>query len=132
MGVHNLLLLLIVVLLVGIAIMIALSIFDAQSTAENKDGITSGLVRVAADAYSFKTRPAILGGGSGAYDESSGANTPYRIPANMSSDYHGTYSVTAAQPHSCILEGISSKNSSWHAICVVDDGGNASIKYFGW
>jgi hypothetical protein len=132
MGMQNLLVLLLCLIVVGIAVAIGVSSFTAHSDQANKDGLTASLVRIAADAQRFKTSLLVLGGGNGAYDRSGGAASPYEIPRNMAEDNYGSYSLVAAQAHTCSLKGVSSRNSEWYAICFVDDEGATTIQYVGW
>ena len=86
MGQQQLLLIILGVIVVGIAIAVGISQFGAHSIQANKDGVTSSLVNLAADAYQYRIRPTTLGGGSGGY-------TGYTIPNKMASDNDGTYAV---------------------------------------
>ncbi|HMD13033.1 MAG TPA: hypothetical protein VKI62_00265, partial [Bacteroidota bacterium] len=68
MGQQQLLLIILGVIIVGIAIAVGISQFGAHSQQANKDGVTSGLVNIAANAYQYRIRPNTMGGGNGAYD----------------------------------------------------------------
>ena len=63
MGQQQLLLVILCVIIVGIAIAVGISQFGAHSQQANKDGVTTSLVTLGADAYQFKIRPSTLGGG---------------------------------------------------------------------
>src|SRR5258706_10979180 len=87
MGQQQLLLIVLGVIIVGIAIAVGISQFGASSTEANKDGVTAGLINVAANAYGFKIRPSTLGGGSNAYNGGSGHCLPPKMPAGDNRTY---------------------------------------------
>src|SRR5260221_12920394 len=126
MGQQQLLLIILGVIIVGIAIAVGISEFGASSTESNKDGVTSGLINAAADAYGFKIRPSTLGGGSNAYNGGSG----YSIPAKMRVDDNGTYAISGSPTASqIVLTGTSSINTTWVATCTADDSGRTGIAF---
>ncbi len=129
MGQQQLLLIILGVIIVGIAIAVGISQFGAHSTQANKDGVTSSLVNISANAYQFKIRPVTMGGGGGAFDNSKGATASYAIPTKMLTDDNGTYSVTTVGAASITIRGVSSINSSYTADCVVDSLGSTKITY---
>src|SRR2546426_9337190 len=103
MGQQQLLLIILGVIIVGIAIAVGISQFGANSTQANKDGVTSSLINVAANAYQYKIRPSTMGGGSNSY-------VGYAIPSKMQSDDNGNYSLTSTSGTTCLLKGTSSIN----------------------
>ena len=132
MGQQQLLLIILGVIVVGIAIAVGVSQFGANSTQANKDGVTSSLVNIAANAYQFKIRPTSMGGGSGVYDNSKGATAAYAIPAKMAADDNGAYTLVSNAPQLCTIKGTSSINTAWSATCTVDDTGKTAITFTGW
>ena len=125
MGQQQLLLIILGVIIVGIAIAVGISQFGAHSTQSNKDGVTSSLVNVSANAYQYKIRPATMGGGAGSY-----AN--YVLPSKMAKDDNGTYSAGTGTSSSIAITGTSSINTAWVATCTSDDTGKTTITYSGW
>jgi hypothetical protein len=127
MGQQQLLLIILGVIIVGIAIAVGISQFGAHSTQANKDGVTSSLVNISANAYQYKIRPTTMGGGGGSY-----AN--YTIPLKMTSDDNGTYALQgSASQTQIIFRGTSSLNASYTADCTVDSTGKTTISYsVGW
>src|SRR5512136_1708995 len=102
MGQQQLLLIILGVIIVGIAIAVGISQFGAHSTQANKDGVTSSLVNISANAYQYKIRPATMGGGGGSY-------VNYSVPTKMATDDNGTYSIsTAGTASSIAFQGVSS------------------------
>jgi len=126
MGQQQLILLILGVIIVGIAIAVGILMFGAQSAESNKDGITSSLVNIAADAHQYKLRPKILGGGRPSY-------LGYQIPIKLRSDDNGTYDLQGSPTESeIILQGHSSINNTWVATCKVDSMGFTMVNYVGW
>lgn len=127
MGQQQLLLIILGVIIVGIAIAVGISQFGAHSTQANKDGVTSSLVNIAANAYQFKIRPTTMGGGGGTY-------IGYVVPTKMTSDDNGTYAIQGSPTSTDIVfRGISSMNASYTADCTVDSTGKTLISYStGW
>ena len=125
MGQQQLLLIILGVIVVGIAIAVGISQFSAHSTQANKDGVTSSLVNISANAYQFRIRPTTMGGGGGAY-------TGYTIPSRMASDNNGTYAVNSVSSTTAVLKGTSSLNASYVATCTTDSLGNTTLVYTGW
>jgi len=125
MGQQQLLLIILGVIIVGIAIAVGISQFGAHSQQSNKDGLTSNLVNIAANAYQYRIRPNTMGGGNGAYDG-------YVIPTKMASDNNGTYAVTSASGPTAVFTATSAMNGSWTATCTADSGGNTTLTYTGW
>ena len=125
MGQQQLLLIILGVIIVGIAIAVGIQQFGAHSTQANKDGVTSSVINIAANAYQFKIRPTTMGGGGGAY-------TGYGVPAKMKTDDNGTYALSSAGATSAVLTGTSNMNAGWVATCTTDDSGKTTISYSGW
>ena len=125
MGQQQLLLIILGVIIVGIAIAVGVSQFSAQSIEANKDGITSSVTNIAANAYQFKIRPTALGGGSNTY-------TGYAIPSKMVKDDNGTYALGTLTSGSVQIKGTSSVNTAWVATCTADDTGKTMMSYSGW
>ncbi len=126
MGQQQLLLIILGVIIVGVAIGVGITQFSANSVSANKDGVTSGLINISANAYQYKVRPRTMGGGSNSY-------VNYTIPSRMSSDDNGTYSLNGSPTAKQVkVDGRSSVNSQWLATCTIDSNGVTSFSYSGW
>ena len=126
MGQQQLLLIILGVIIVGIAIAVGISQFGAHSTQANKDGVTSGLVNLAANAYQYRIRPSTMGGGANSY-------VNYAIPSKMVSDDNGAYSVNGSPSSTQIkFDGKSNLDATWVATCTVDSTGKTTVSYTGW
>jgi len=126
MGQSQFLLLMLGVVVVSVAILVGIKLFGADSTESNKDGVTSTLVSLAADAQSYKIRPRTLGGGRPSY-------IGYNIPQRLQSDDNGGYTIDGSPTDSRIVfKGTSAMNSAWAATCTVDSLGKTAFVYSGW
>ncbi len=127
MGQQQLLLIILGVIIVGIAIAVGISQFGAHSTQANKDGVTSSLVNISANAYQYKIRPTTMGGGGGKY-------TGYVVPSKMLSDDNGNYTTGTVNDSTAQIIGTSVLNggSTWKATCNIDPNGVTTITYNGW
>ncbi len=126
MGQQQLLLIILGVIIVGIAVGVGISQFSAASSQSNKDGVTSALINLGANAYQYKIRPTTLGGGSNSY-------SGFIAPSKMTIDQNGTYLVLGSPSAAQIqLQGTSLMNSAWKATCSVDSTGRTSFVYTGW
>ncbi len=127
MGQQQLLLIILGVIIVGIAIAVGISQFGAHSTQANKDGVTSSLVNISANAYQFKIRPTTMGGGGGSY-------VGYLVPTKMQSDDNGNYVVgTAGNATTIMFRGTSTMNVANTADCTVDSTGKTTLSFSsGW
>jgi len=122
MGQQQLLLIILGVIIVGVAIAVGISMFSGQSIQSNKDAILSDLNNLGADAYQFKIRPASMGGGNGAYDNSAGG-AAYSIKASGpwgTSNPNATYSITAQSATSVTFQG-SSKTVTASTVTITFD-----------
>ena len=125
MGQQQLLLIILGVIIVGIAIAVGIAQFGAHSTQANKDGVTSGLINLSANAYQYRIRPTTMGGGGNSY-------AGYTVPSKMVTDDNGAYALSSATATQIVFTGTSSINGSWVATCTVDSTGRTAMTYAGW
>lgn len=126
MGQQQLILLILGVIVVGIAISVGILMFGGQSVESNKDGVTSSLVNIAADAHQYKMRPKVLGGGRPSY-------LGYQIPPKLQRDDNGTYEISGTIAETELtIQGHSAMNAAWVATCRVDSVGFTMVDYSGW
>jgi hypothetical protein len=92
MGQQQLLLIVLGVIIVGIAVVVGINLFNANAEESNKDGIVSDATNLGAMAQQFYKKPLSMGGGSNTF-------TGWTIPTNLASTANGTYSeaVTAQE-----------------------------------
>ncbi|MCH7772548.1 MAG: hypothetical protein IIA49_16280 [Bacteroidetes bacterium] len=92
MGQQQLLLIVLGVIVVGIAVVVGINLFNANAEEANKDGIVSDATNLGAMAQQYYKKPNSMGGGGNTF-------TNWSIPTGLDSTANGTYSpaVTATQ-----------------------------------
>ena len=92
MGQQQLLLIVLGVIIVGIAVVVGINLFNANAEESNKDGIVSDATNLGAMAQQFYKKPLSMGGGSNTF-------TGWVIPTNLASTANGSYTaaVTAQE-----------------------------------
>jgi hypothetical protein len=68
MGQQQLLLLVLAVIIVGIAIVVGISMFNAQAASANLDAVTNDLMNLGSRAQQYYIRPESMAGGGGDFD----------------------------------------------------------------
>lgn len=68
MGQQQLLLVILVTVLVGIATVIAITVFGDASNSLNNDAVRQDLIAISASVQSYVQKPPMLGGGGGSFD----------------------------------------------------------------
>ena len=96
MGQQQLLLIVLGVIVVGIAIVVGINLFNANSIAANRDAVISDVNNIAGLAMSFYKKPTSMGGGSNTF-------TAFTMPAELDTTANGTYTVTTAGTTTLVL-----------------------------
>jgi len=68
MGQQQLLLVILVTIIVGIATVVAINTFSSASDNANVDAVTNDIVQIASSAQSYYMKPAMMGGGGNTFD----------------------------------------------------------------
>ena len=124
MGQQQLLLIILGVIIVGIAIAVGLSLFNAQSIQSNKDAIINDLNNIAAQAYQYRIRPASTGGGAGSY-------LGFAIPTKMASNENAIYTSTPSSIGDRVtFTAVSSSNTVNKVTAEIDTDGKFVVS--GW
>ena len=89
MGQQQLLLIVLGVIVVGIAVVVGINLFNANAVASNKDAVASDLNNLGAMAQQYYKKPASMGGGANSF-------AGWTIPTGLDSTANGTYSITTA------------------------------------
>lgn len=87
MGQQQLLLIVLGVIIVGIAVVVGINVFTAQSEESTKDAIVSDCTNLGAMAQQYFRKPTAMGGGGNAF-------TGWTIPSNLDTTANGTYAAT--------------------------------------
>ena len=98
MGQQQLLLIVLGVIVVGIAVVVGINLFNANATLANRDGVISDLNNLGAMAQQHYKKPTSMGGGGNTFSGWSLANTGLDSTAN------GTYTSTVGA-QSVVLVG---------------------------
>lgn len=102
MGQQQLLLIVLGVIVVGIAVVVGINLFNANATSANRDGIISDLNNLGAMAQQYYKKPTSMGGGGNAF-------TSWTIPTGLDSTANGTYTTTVAA-QTVTLVGLGTEN----------------------
>jgi Tfp pilus assembly protein PilE len=89
MGQQQLLLIVLGVIVVGIAVVVGINLFNANAISSNRDAVTSDLNNLGAMAQQFYKKPASMGGGANTF-------TGWTIPTKMDTTANGTYTISVA------------------------------------
>lgn len=89
MGQQQLLLIVLGVIVVGIAIVVGIQLFNTSSVQANRDAVISDINHLASLSVEFYKKPASMGGGGNNF-------TGYAIPAELDTTANGVFSITAA------------------------------------
>ncbi|MBT8379633.1 MAG: hypothetical protein KJN64_10400 [Ignavibacteria bacterium] len=99
MGQQQLLLIVLGVIIVGIAVVVGINLFNANATNANRDGVISDLNNLGAMAQQFYKKPTSMGGGGNTF-------TGWTIPTGLDSTANGTYlESVAAQTVTIVGDG---------------------------
>ncbi|MBU1096739.1 MAG: hypothetical protein CVV23_01455 [Ignavibacteriae bacterium HGW-Ignavibacteriae-2] len=108
MGQQQLLLIVLGVIIVGIAVVVGINVFTAQSEESSKDAIVSDCTNLGAMAQQYFRKPVAMGGGGNAF-------TGWTIPANLATTANGTYTVTITDATNIVITGtpLAGTNYTW-------------------
>lgn len=94
MGQQQLLLVVLVTIIVGIATVVALNVFSTTAEQVNRDAVRQDILTAAANAQSYYIRPDMLGGGGSSFEdmELEQLGIPGTLDENEVSNENGVYS----------------------------------------
>ena len=109
MGQHQILLIILGIIIVGVAVGIANQLFDTNAEESNKDSIASELLHLGMIAQQYYNKPLEMGGGSQSY-------RGWNIPAELDSTTSGTFMIEISSNSELILIGTPfiEKEYSWY------------------
>jgi hypothetical protein len=93
MGQQQLLLIVLGVIIVGIAVVVGINLFNANAEEAAKDGIVSDNTNLGAMAQQHYKKPGSMGGGANTFDGSGLNGVTWAIPANLVETANGTYAA---------------------------------------
>ncbi|MBE0573145.1 MAG: hypothetical protein IH618_16495 [Ignavibacteriaceae bacterium] len=120
MGQQQLLLIVLGVIIVGIAVVVGINLFNANAEESNKDGIVSDCTNLGAMAQQHYKKPGSMGGGANSFDGTGGANgVAWAIPASLEETANGTYVLTPGAQEITITGSPLTAEYDWDVITTV-------------
>lgn len=120
MGQQQLLLIVLGVIIVGIAVVVGINLFNANAEESMKDTLISEGTNLGAMAQQFYKKPIALGGGGNKYKNTSPAPT-WDIPAKLKTSSSATWNITSIAEQQVKLTGIPlDKSYTWTVVVTVD------------
>ena len=89
MGQQQLLSIVLGVIIVGIAVVVGINLFNANAVSANRDGVISDLNNLGTMAQQYYKKPSSMAGGGNTF-------TGWTIPAQLDTTANGTYAVTVS------------------------------------
>lgn len=125
MGQQQLLLVILVTIIVGIATVVAINTFSSASDSANVDAVRGDLLNIAAAAQQYYIKPAALGGGSQSFTGIT-TNNLGGVPGTINSDTeleneNGTYTLGSITAGSFTVTGVPKTAGGSIAIEVFPD-----------
>jgi len=96
MGQQQLLLIVLGVIVVGIAVVVGINLFNANAEESAKDGIVSDCTNLGAMAQQHYKKPGSMGGGANTFDGSGTNGVTWAIPTSLVNTANGSYAATIA------------------------------------
>jgi Tfp pilus assembly protein PilE len=107
MGQQQLLLIVLSVIIVGIAVVVGINMFNDQAASSNLDAVTNDLMNLASRAQQHYRRPTAMGGGGGSFILLAASGTGLAYLTSQPTNENGTYSIsTAGNATSVTVQGI--------------------------
>lgn len=103
MGQQQLLLIVLGVIVVGIAVVVGINLFNANAVSSNRDGVVSDLNNLGAMAQQYYKKPTSMGGGGNTF-------TAWTLPQELDTTANGNYTVTVAA-QSVTIQGYGTENA---------------------
>jgi hypothetical protein len=115
MGQQQLLLIVLGVIIVGIAVVVGINLFNANAEEATKDGIVSDCTNLGAMAQQHYKKPGSMGGGGNTFDGTGVNGVAWAIPANLVTTANGTYAISnlAAQQVDLVGTPLASSGYTW-------------------
>ena len=113
--------LVLMIVLFGVAIAVAISIFGERNMQMRRDMVVSSLQHIAADALQFRRRPSTMGGGGGSYDH-------YSIPVKLRSNEFAAFAIAPASKPDTLIIVATAPHGAGSITASVDPGGTLVIR----
>ena len=103
MGQQQLLLIVLGVIIVGIAVVVGINLFNANAEESAKDTVVSEGLNLGALAQQFYKKPVALGGGGNSFNTSNGAAVAFDVPTRLDTSAVGGLWTAAPTPTQCVI-----------------------------
>ncbi len=111
MGQQQLLLIVLSVIIVGIAVVVGINMFNDQAASSNLDAVTADLVNLASRAQQHHRRPTAMGGGGGDFNLLTANAAGLAYLTTQPTNENGTYTIsTAGGPTKVIITGVGNED----------------------
>lgn len=98
MGQQQLLLIVLGVIIVGIAVVVGINLFNANAEESAKDGVVSDCTNLGAMAQQYFKKPLSMGGGGNSF-------VGFDVPANLATTANGGYVASGQSATNCTITG---------------------------
>ena len=115
MGQQQLLLIVLGVIIVGIAVVVGINLFNANARESTKDTMVSEATNIGAMAQQYFKKPVALGGGGNTFV----GFTDAKLPTNLLTTSTATYTLTGQSTTNCTITGTPSSASGYTGFTVV-------------
>ncbi|NCS88884.1 MAG: hypothetical protein AUK34_04700 [Ignavibacteria bacterium CG2_30_36_16] len=116
MGQQQLLLIVLGVIIVGIAIVVGINLFQANAISANTDAVIGDLNNLASMAMSYYKKPTSMGGGGNSF-------VGFTMPSGLASNANGTYVVTSTAAATIVFTGTGTESGVAKKATVTSAGG---------
>lgn len=104
MGQQQLLLIVLGVIVVGIAVVVGINLFNANAVSSNRDGVVSDLNNLGAMGQQYYKKPTSMGGGGNTF-------TGWTLPSELDTTANGNYGLTV-NAQSLTIQGYGTENGT--------------------
>jgi hypothetical protein len=111
MGQQQLLLIILGVIVVGIAVVVGITMFQDNAISANRDAVTNDLVNLGARAQQYYRRPTSLGGGSNSFTGCTMDKLAGPVGGSSWSNPNGTYTIQSNSGTNIVLDGKGTEKS---------------------
>mgnify|MGYP003423170059 FL=1 len=115
MGQQQLLLIVLGVIIVGIAVVVGINLFNANARESTKDTMVSEATNIGAMAQQYFKKPVALGGGGNTFV----GFTSTLVPTNILTTSTATYVLSGQSTTNCTITGTPSSASGYTGFTVV-------------
>ncbi len=115
MGQQQLLLIVLGVIIVGIAVVVGINLFNANARESTKDTMVSEATNLGAMAQQYFKKPVALGGGGNTFV----GFTSTKVPANLLTTSTGTYVLSGQSTTNCTITGTPTVASGYTGFTIV-------------